>query len=88
MADQPVGDDCRHRGGSGAKARGKFYGVWQTIGTIGAPGGTSMFAVLSGGLGYWAAFGFLGVIAGGTALILGTQVHERLREKPATTVTW
>ncbi len=21
------------------KARGKFYGVWQTIGTIGAPGG-------------------------------------------------
>jgi len=47
-----------------------------------------MFAVLSGGLGYWAAFGFLGVIAGGTALILGTQVHERLREKPATTVTW
>ena len=70
------------------KARGKFFGVWQTIGTIGAPGGTSMFAVLSGGLGYWAAFGFLGIIAGGTALILGTQVHERLREKPATTVTW
>ena len=87
MADQPVGDDCRHRGGSGAKARGKFYGVWQTIGTIGAPEGTSMFAVLSGGLGYWAAFGFLGVIAGGTAFILGTQVQEQWPGKPVTPVT-
>ncbi len=69
------------------KARGKFYGVWQTIGTIGAPGGTSMFAVLSGGLGYWAAFGFLGVIAGGTAFILGTQVQEQWPGKPVTPVT-
>ncbi|MCH6545505.1 MAG: MFS transporter [Deltaproteobacteria bacterium] len=69
------------------KARGKFYGIWQTIGTIGAPGSTSMFAVLSGSLGYWSAFVFLGMMAGCTALILGTQVRERWREKPATTVT-
>jgi len=63
------------------KARGKFYGVWQTITTVGAPGGTTMFAVLSGRMGYWMAFGFLGITAGATALILGTQVHERLRSK-------
>ena len=69
------------------KARGKFYGVWNTVGTVGAPTSTSMFAVLSGGLGYWSAFGFLGMMAGGTALILGTQVRERLRGEPATTVT-
>ncbi len=69
------------------RARGKFYGVWNTIGTIGAPGGTSMFAVLSGGLGYWAAYGFLGAMAGGTAFILGTQVREKLREKPTANVT-
>ncbi len=61
-------------------ARGKFYGVWNTVGTVGGPTSTSMFAVLSGSLGYWSAFGFLGVMAGGTALILGTQVHEQLRE--------
>ncbi|NIO08966.1 MAG: MFS transporter [Deltaproteobacteria bacterium] len=66
------------------KARGKFYGVWQTIGTIGAPGGTSMFAVLSGGVGYWAAFVFLGAMAGGTALLLGTQVREVVRTKSPT----
>ncbi len=69
------------------KARGKFYGVWQTITTVGSPGGTTMFAVPSGGMGYWVAFGFLGMTAGGTALILGTQVRERWREKPATTAT-
>jgi MFS family permease len=69
------------------KARGKFYGVWQTITTVGAPGGTTMFAVLSGGMGYWVAFGFLGIAAGATAFILGTQVQEQWRRKPATTAT-
>ncbi len=63
------------------KARGKFYGVWQTIGTVGAPTSTSIFALLSAGLGFWSAFGFLGFMAIGTALILGTQVHDRLRDK-------
>jgi len=63
------------------KARGKFYGVWQTIGTVGSPTSTSIFALLSGGLGFWAAFGFLGFMASGTAFILGTQVHDRLRDK-------
>jgi len=63
------------------KARGKFYGVWHTIGTVGAPTSTSMFALLSGSLGFWAGFGFLGFMASGTALILGTQVHDRLRSK-------
>ena len=69
------------------KARGKFYGVWQTITTVGAPGGTTMFAVLSGGMGYWVAFAFLGMTAGGTAIILGTQIRERWGERPATTAT-
>ena len=69
------------------KARGKFYGIWQTITTVGAPGGTTMFAVLSGGMGYWVAFGFLGITAGVTAFILGTQVREQWRRKPATTAT-
>jgi len=63
------------------KARGKFYGVWHTIGTVGAPTSTSMFALLSGSLGFWAGFGFLGFMASGTALILGTQVHDRLRKR-------
>ena len=64
-----------------AKARGKFYGVWHSIGSIGAPTSTSTFALLSGSLGFWAAFGFLGMVAFSTALILGTQVHDRLRRK-------
>jgi MFS family permease len=53
------------------KARGKFYGVWQTIGTVGSPTSISIFALLSGSLGFWAAFGFLGFMACSTALILG-----------------
>jgi len=65
------------------KARGKFYGVWTTLGTFGAPTSTSLFALLSAGLGYWAAFGFLSLMALLAALILGTQVRDRLREKPA-----
>jgi len=64
-----------------AKARGKFYGVWHGIGSIGAPTSTSTFALLSGSLGFWAAFGFLGMVAFSTAFILGTQVHDRLRNK-------
>ena len=63
------------------KARGKFYGVWHTIGTVGSPASISIFALLSGSLGFWAAFGFLSFMASGTALILGTQVHDRLRSK-------
>lgn len=69
------------------KSRGKFYGIWQTIGNVGSPISTSLFALLSAGLGYWAAFGFLGTMACGTALIIGTQVHDRLREKPAPVAT-
>ena len=64
------------------KARGKFYGVWTTVGTFGAPTSTSLFAMLSAARGYWAAFGCLSVTALSTALILGTQVRDRLREKP------
>ncbi len=63
------------------RARGKFYGVWHTIGTVGAPASTSMFALLAGGLGFWAAFGFLGLMAAGTAFILGALVYDRLRRK-------
>ncbi len=69
------------------KARGKFFGVWHTIGNFGSPVSTSAFAVLSAGLGYWAAFGFLGTMALGTAIILGTQVQDRLREEPVPAAT-
>lgn len=65
------------------KARGRFYGVWNTLGSVGSPASTSIFALLSAGMGYWAAFGFLGTMASGTALILGTQVRDRVREKRA-----
>jgi MFS family permease len=65
------------------KARGRFYGVWNTLGHVGSPVSTSMFALLSAGVGYWAAFGFLSAMACSTALILATQVRDRLREKPA-----
>jgi hypothetical protein len=43
----------------------------------------SAFAVLSGTVGYWAAFGSLAITAAATALILATLVRDRLREKPA-----
>lgn len=69
------------------KARGRFYGVWHTMGSVGSPISTSLFALLSAGLGYWAAFGFLGMMAFGTTFILATQVRDRLREKPAPAVT-
>jgi MFS family permease len=64
-------------------ARGRFYGVWNTLGSVGSPASTSIFAVLSAGMGYWAAFGFLGTMACGAALILGTQVRDRVRERRA-----
>lgn len=68
-------------------ARGRFYGVSQTLGSVGGPISTSAFAVLSGTMGYWVAFAFLGVMAGGAALILGTQVRYKISERavPATT---
>ena len=69
------------------KARGRFYGVWHTLGSIGSPISTSIFALLSAGLGYWAAFGFLSVMAFGATFILATQVRDRLREKPAPAAT-
>lgn len=69
------------------KARGKFYGVWHTLGSVGSPVSVSLFALLSAGVGYWAAFGFLGVVALGATFILATQVRDRLREKPAAAAT-
>jgi MFS family permease len=62
-------------------ARGRFYGVWNALGTVGSPASTSIFAVLSAGMGYWSAFGFLALMACSTAFILGTQVRDRVREK-------
>jgi MFS family permease len=38
-------------------ARGRFYGVWNTLGSVGSPVSTSAFALLSAGLGYWARLG-------------------------------
>ena len=64
-------------------ARGRFYGVWNTLGSVGSPVSTSIFALLSASMGYWVAFGFLGTMACGAALILGTQVRDRVREKRA-----
>jgi MFS family permease len=62
-------------------ARGRFYGVSQTLGNIGGPLATTSFAVLSAALGYWSAFIFLGFTAGAAAFILGTQVRDRVREE-------
>ncbi len=62
-------------------ARGRFYGVWHTLGSLGGPIGTSAFAALSGGVGYWAAFGLIGVMAAGAALILGVLVRDRVRDE-------
>ena len=64
-----------------ATARGRFYGVWQTLGSVGGPVSTSTFAVLSSVGGYWTAFTFLTATAVGAAFIVATQVHDRLREK-------
>jgi MFS family permease len=64
------------------KARGRFYGVWNTVGHIGGPLSTSTFALLSAGIGYWASFGFLSTMSCAAALILATLVRDRLREKP------
>lgn len=64
-----------------AHARGRFYGLWHTLGSVGGPVSTSAFAVLASLLGYWAAFCFLGGTAVGAALILATQVRDRLRER-------
>lgn len=64
-------------------ARGRFYGIWNTLGSVGSPASTSIFAVLSAGMGYWTAFGFLSAMACGTAFILATQVRDRVRERRA-----
>ena len=64
-----------------ANARGRFYGVWQTLGSVGGPIGTSAFAALSGAVGYWLAFSFLGVTAASAALILGFLVPERMKHE-------
>ena len=68
-------------------ARGRFYGVWHTLGSVGGPIGTSGFAALSGGVGYWAAFGFIGATAAGAAFILGALVHAPKRDERSTTAT-
>lgn len=68
-------------------ARGRFYGVWNTLGSVGSPVSTSTFALLSAGMGYWAAFGFLSAMACGAAFILGTQVRDRVRERRAAAAT-
>jgi MFS family permease len=64
-----------------ANARGRFYGVWHTLGSVGGPVSTSTFAVLTSFAGYWAAFVFLAGTAVGAALIVGTQVRDRVRER-------
>jgi MFS family permease len=61
-------------------ARGRFYGVSQTLGRIGSPISTSAFAVLSATAGYWSAFALLAAAAGGAAFIIATQVKESIRK--------
>jgi MFS family permease len=64
-----------------ANARGRFYGVSQTLGNVGGPIATTAFALLSASAGFGAAFAFLGLTAGSAAFVLGTQVRDRLREE-------
>ena len=66
-------------------ARGRFYGVWQTLGSVGGPVGTSAFAALSGAAGYWAAFAFLAATAATAAFILGVLVPERMKHEETAT---
>jgi MFS family permease len=66
-----------------AHVRGKFFGVWRTIGEIGQVASPVAFAFLAEGYSYGAAFIFLSVTAMATALVLGTQVKEPLRRQVA-----
>ncbi|MBM2812633.1 MAG: major facilitator superfamily 1 [Chloroflexi bacterium] len=63
-----------------ANARGRFYGVFQLLGSTGQPTGTSGFAALSATVGSWMGFLFLAAVSALTAFILGTQVHDRVRD--------
>jgi MFS family permease len=62
-------------------ARGRFYGVSQTMSHAGSPFSTSAFALLAKAGGYWAAFTFLSFTAAVAAFIIGTQVQEKMRER-------
>jgi MFS family permease len=68
------------------RARGRFYGVWHTLGNLGGPIGTSAFAALSGAA-YWAAFSLLAVTSAGAAFILGALVHDKVRAARAASRT-
>jgi MFS family permease len=64
-----------------AHVRGKFFGVWRTIGEIGQVGSPVIFAFLAESYSYGAAFIFLSTTAMATALVLGTQVKEPLKKE-------
>jgi MFS family permease len=65
------------------RARGRFYGVWHTLGSIGGPIGTTAFAVLSA-VGYGAAFALLAATSASAAFILGTLVYDKVGAERAT----
>jgi MFS family permease len=62
-------------------ARGRFYGVSQTMSHAGSPFSTTAFALLAKAGGYWAAFVFLSLTSAVAAFVIGTQVQEKMRER-------
>lgn len=64
-----------------AHVRGRFFGVWRTIGEIGQVGSPVAFAYLAETYEYGTAFMFLSATAMATALVLGTQVKEPLKRQ-------
>ena len=64
-----------------AHVRGKFFGVWRTIGEIGQVASPVAFAYLAEAYDYGTAFMFLCATAMATALVLGTLVKEPLKRQ-------
>ncbi len=66
-----------------AHVRGKFFGVWRTVGEVGQVASPLAFAYLAEAYDYGIAFMFLCATAMATALVLGTQVKEPLKRQTA-----
>ncbi|MFN0074531.1 MAG: MFS transporter [Chloroflexota bacterium] len=66
-----------------AHARGKFFGIWNTVGQFGTFLSPAIFGLLTEHAGSPAAFAFLGVSSLGGAALVGFLVKETLQARPA-----
>lgn len=62
-------------------ARGKFFGIWSSIGHAGTFLSPAMFALISESLGYGSAFLFLSMTSLSVALLIGLFVKETLKSR-------